>query len=149
MAASSLLARALTSGEAAEGGAAIAGVGALISAKADCSPASLTAALLALWVDEWCRQGARVAASVAEDSGCALACWHRVHMLKQPCGTTGDKFLYQLPAQRVQCGLAGCGDGTTHQQQSDNLCKQLRIVVSGPSLVPRLESPEGVASSME
>lgn len=65
MAASSLLARAFTSGEAAEGGAAIAGVGALISAKADCSPASLTAALLALWVDEW---GARVAAGVNEES---------------------------------------------------------------------------------
>jgi hypothetical protein len=48
MAASSLLASAFTSGDAAEGGAAMAGVGAHITASADCRPASFTAALLAL-----------------------------------------------------------------------------------------------------
>jgi hypothetical protein len=48
MAASSLLASAFTSGDAAEGGAAMAGVGAHMTAKADCRPASFTPTLLAL-----------------------------------------------------------------------------------------------------
>lgn len=48
IAASSLLASAFTSGEAAEGGAAMAGVGAHMTARADCRPASFTPGLLAL-----------------------------------------------------------------------------------------------------